>query len=111
MIEAKLIDGVKNSKVLIRGILEEELRLAPVLKGLPHAKLMSAIWVIQEKLGLVLFWGEKELVMPMESRNSFRLDRGWEPPKGWNGELFLSSYGFDTGPKPKHFVIELDFDK
>jgi hypothetical protein len=67
--------------------------------------------LIQEKLGFVLWWGSKELVMPMESRNSFRLDRGWEPPKTWEKELLLSSYGYDNGPTPKHFSIELDFDK
>jgi hypothetical protein len=111
MLDAKLIDGVKNLKVLIKGILETDLTLGPILKDLPHAKLMSAIWLVQEKLGLVLWWSETELIMPMESRNSFRLDRGWEPPKGWKGELLLSSYGIDNGPRPKHFVIELDFDK
>jgi hypothetical protein len=111
MLEAKLIDGVKNAKVIIKGVLEGEFEKASVLKGLSHAKLMSAIWAIQEKMGFVLWWDEKELIMPMESRNSIRLDRGWEPPKGWNGELLLNSFGYSNGPTPKHFVIELDFDK
>ena len=111
MLDAKFIDAAKNTKVIIKGVLEQELELTTVLKGLPHSKLMSAIWMVQEKMGFTLWWDEKSLIMPMESRNSFRLDRGWEPPKEWKGELLLASYGFSNGPTPKHFVIELDFDK
>jgi hypothetical protein len=106
------IDGSRNLTILVKGVLNEEMFLTPLLKGRTgKMKLTSALWLVQEKLGLVLWWDKHQIILPMESRNSIRLDRGWNSPDEWKGEILLSSFNFELGPKPKYFVIELEFDK
>jgi hypothetical protein len=109
------VDGQKNVTVLIKGILDEELRLTPILlveklSGQPKKmKLTEALWVVQEKMGIVLWWAKDTLILPMESRNSIRLDRGWDSPQNWQGIVMISS--FNWSQHYKYFTIELGFDK
>lgn len=80
-------------------------------------KLSSALWLIQEKLGVNLYWGGGKpsldrLIFPMESRNSVRFEQGVMSPKEWNQVLTVETFGFSRDPVPtKRFVILLDFDK
>ena len=111
----------RNLAIVVSGALDAELQLTNLLDGVTieferpeHSmKLTDAVWVIQEKMGFALFWDKEENypIMPMESRNSLRLDTGWKSPKEWTEGLWIKSFGFETGPKPKHFVFNLGFDK
>lgn len=88
--------------------------LTPVDSGIKERmKLGSVLWVVQEKLGLNLYWDKETLLMPLESRNSIRLDTGYSAPEGWDGRMWLSSYGFSLPPlsKQKAFFLTLDFDR
>lgn len=117
-------DGEKNLTVLIKGIITEDFGRTPIVdlaklkqpyEGLKGIRLDSVVWVIQEKLGLTLWWdesGEDSMAMPMESRNSMRFDEGVESPRireGWPGKLWLSSFNCNGGPKK--FLVILQFDK
>jgi len=108
-------DGSKNVTVLVKGILDEELHLTPILlaeklSGQPKKiKLTEALWLVQEKMGIALWWKKDDLIAPMESRNSIRLDRGWDSPKDWGGIILLSS--FNWSPNRKFFTLEVGFDK
>lgn len=71
----------------------------------------SALWTLQEKLGLRI-WTDSEtrpdtMLLLMESRNYLRLDRGI-PLEKWNGKLYLEPFNI---PEPKWFWFQLDFDK
>jgi len=125
-------EGEKNFSVLVKGILREELAPTPFLdisklkaprEGWKGLRLDSALWVIQEKLGIMLWWekpnGEGSLCLPMESRNGVRYDEGVPSPRkanDWSGVLYLSSFVSHGGSppstqQPKAFSILLDFDK
>ena len=75
-------------------------------------KLESAVWVVQEKLGINLKWTDEIPLIFMESRNSVRFDIGLHSPKDWDGRLKLE---MNDGNSPKlnnkEFLIVLDFDK
>ena len=93
-------------------------KLEPPREGWKGLRLDSAVWAIQEKMGLYLWWedpkGEEALVLPMESRNSVRFDEGIPSPRvenGWAGKMYLSSFRCEDGPLPKGFFVLLDFDK
>jgi hypothetical protein len=118
-------EGEKNLSVLIKGMARADFEPAPILdvaklkpprEGWKGLRLDSAVWAVQEKMGLYLWWGkpdgEGSLVMPMESRNSVRFDEGIPSPRiesGWKGILYLSS--FNCQMVPKGFFVLLDFDK
>lgn len=125
-------DGEKNVSVLIKGILREDLKPTPAFdiskvraprEGWKGLRLDSAVWMIQEKMGMMLWWdkpnGEESMALVMESRNGVRYDEGVPSPrkeKGWSGVLYLSSFVSaggtpPTGQVPKAFSILLDFDK
>lgn len=109
-----LADGNKNHTVLVTGALEADLLEPAVVVTMPSPslKLSSAIWLIQEKLGLILWWRGEELLFPMESRNSVRFDRSLDAPKDWDGRVLMTSFGFKSNAySPKHFTLLLDFDK
>jgi len=120
-------EGPKNLSVLVRGITKKDFTPVPILEldkleppreGWKGLRLDSAVWAIQEKMGLYLWWedpkGEEALVLPMESRNSVRFDEGIPSPRvenGWAGKMYLSSFRCEDGPLPKGFFVLLDFDK
>lgn len=71
----------------------------------------SALWTLQEKLGLRI-WMSREnkvenLLLLMESRNSLRLDRALQLDD-WAGKLYLEPFNVN---EPKWFWFQLDFDK
>lgn len=127
MISKIIKDGPKNFSLLVKGIVWEEFEPTPIIdigkleaprEGLKGLRLDSAAWTVQEKMGLLLWWGEpkgeEDLIFPMESRNSLRFDDGLISPrkdKGWRGILYLSSFRVKEGPIPKSFLVLLDFDK
>lgn len=119
---SRVAGGQRNITLHVTGVLKGELELTPIdledeeLQGkfdVKQAKLASLVWVIQEKLGLRLWWNEETPLLPMESRNAARFDNPIQPPKGWDGKLWLSSYHFDTEPRAdeKWFFFTLDFDR
>lgn len=107
----------KNLTLQIRGLVSKDYRdlsSFPVEekfdRGLP--KLSSALWVIQEKLCLYLWWNPEDLLLPMESRNSVRFDHALQPPEGWNGTMYLSASNWNKpDPMGKAFLLVLDFDR
>lgn len=112
-------DGSKNFTVLVTGLLLKDLPMTEIvwldkLNPKPAAcKIESLLWIVQEKMGLVLWWQEGNLIAPMESRNSVRPDRGWDSPRsGWSRTLSITSFGVRSNEfLPKHFTLVLDFDK
>lgn len=118
-------DGSKNFSILVKGIATKDFERTPILdlsklmpprEGWKGIRLDSAVWAIQEKAGLTLWWGaedgESDLALPMESRNAMRFDEGLMSPRvieGWKKILYLSS--FHVVDEPKKFMVILDFDK
>jgi hypothetical protein len=104
--------GGRNVTYQIRGIVTEgdfPLTEIKVGKGL---KLSSAVWVVQEKMGIQMWWIPTEPLLVMESRNSVRFETSLAPPEEWSGSLYINGFGF-AGP-PAHmklFTIVLDFDR
>ena len=121
-------DGAKNVSILVKGVLEENLKMTPIIdleklqmpsQGWKGLRLDSAVWAIQEKMGFHLWWDEcckeEHLVLPMESRNAMRFDEGIPSPRveaGWKGVIYLSSFRQDDpqGFRKWYFIL-LDFDK
>jgi hypothetical protein len=103
--------GGKNVTFHVTGILTGEMTFEEIAidRDKKDVKLASLVWLIQEKLGLVLWWDKKTEVLPMESRNSVRFDTSLRPPEGWDGSIYLTSFGF-AAPK-KLFFLVLDFDR
>lgn len=116
-------DASKNVGVWARGWTDPETPELTVLldtKSLtvdPHGKtlrtlsLVSALWTLQEKLGLYVWTSQERkpesLLLIMESRNFIRFDRDM-PLDGWKGKLYLEPFGaVDT----KWFWFQLEFDK
>jgi hypothetical protein len=119
-------DGQKNFSILIKGLVRGDFEATPIIntakiqapnQGWKGLRLDSALWLVQEKMGLYLWWrkpeGEEDLALVMESRNGLRFDEGLPSPrveKGWDGLMYLSSFNHQGGG-PKGFVVLLDFDK
>lgn len=75
-------------------------------------RLESVVWVIQEKLGVELYWDQDRPLWIMESRNSMRFDRGIPSPKDWGGSMWIRTVGFNNPvTETKLFFFVLDFDK
>jgi hypothetical protein len=119
--------GAKNHSILVKGFVRSDFTSTEILdmsdaiksSGLKGLRLDSAVWAIQEKMGLYLWWEkehtEENLALVMESRNGMRFDEGLPSPRvddGWKGKLYLSSFKHQTtGIGPAAFVLLLDFDK
>ena len=73
-------------------------------------------WLIEEKMGLRLWWKPGDFLLPLESRNSIRFDspmysRELAPPE-WDRKLWLSSHDAGSNTtKSKYFRIALDMEK
>jgi hypothetical protein len=114
----KVQSGHRNVTLHVRDMLTRPIMLEPIETGVKELKLTSLVWVIQEKMGLYLYWNKSnDLILPMESRNSLRFDTGIAAPSEWNGVLYLSTFGdIDTGYdgrniKQRAFFLALDFDR
>jgi hypothetical protein len=113
-----LADAGRNYTVRITAHLAQELELTPFLH-LPETRRRisfgAAYWLIQEKLGLALYWHEDRttgLLLVMESRNAVKCAPQLQPPLDWDGRLWLESFGFARVPEPPcRFVVTLDFDR
>lgn len=121
-------EGEKNFSVMIKGFCKEDFSSVPVIdieklkpptSGWKGVRLDSAVWAIQEKMGLYLWW-EKEVtedtfLLPLESRNGMRFDEGIPSPRvkdGWGKKIWLSGFNVNIAPAGvKSFFILLDFDK
>jgi|SRR5580700_639201 hypothetical protein len=119
-------DGPKNLTVLVKGISRESFgpelvfdlaKLQKPREGWKGLRLDSAIWIIQEKGGIGLWWGqdwsEENFFLLMESRNSFRPDTGISSPRmddGWGGKLFATGANRIAGAGMAYF-FSLDFEK
>lgn len=112
----RVAGGQRNTTLHITGCIENDIPMTPVYTGTKETgtmKLGSILWVIQEKLGIYLWWNKEQLLMPLESRNAIRLDAGYVAPKDWDGNMYISSYNFAVEPrcKTKAFFLLLDFDR
>jgi len=118
-------DGPKNLTILAKGIAMREdppslvfdlAKLQKPREGWKGVRLDSAVWIMKEKFGIVLWWQypagkEEDIFLVMESRNSFRPDTGIPSPRvedGWGGKLF--AVGFNS-PEPMGYFFSLDFEK
>jgi hypothetical protein len=123
MIVQVIKDGPKNLSVLVRGLIRRDFKPTPIVEldkltapreGWKGLRLDSAVWAIQEKMGLYLWWEDGDgFVLPMESRNAMRFDEGISSPRienGWKGKVWLSSFKCDESRIMGFFVL-LDFDK
>lgn len=107
--------GERNHSLIVKGILEDDFNeLTPILKweGERPPKIVSILWVIQEKLGIHLWWGKDDPFITMESRNGFSPVRQITPPDGWEGTLYMTAYGVKSNEYlPKHFWFTIEIDK
>jgi hypothetical protein len=97
---------------------EGDLPLTPIdldadkhLRTVARAKLETLVWVVQEKLVVHLFWkcgAVDSFVMPLESRNSVKLEAAIAPPDDWDGKLYVQTENW--APPGKTFFIVLGFD-
>jgi hypothetical protein len=111
---SRVAGGQRNVTLHVTGVLTKgDLPLTPIDLGDQGLKLTSLVWLVQEKLGLCLWWDKETELLPMESRNSVRFDTSLKPPEGWDGKLWLSSFNFSFGPSvaKKVFFVVLDFDR
>lgn len=120
----QVIGGRRNVTLHITGMLSEgdlqltSLDLDPERRletgMLSRGKLANLLWIVQEKLVVLPYWtsdGNDDLIMPMESRNSVRLDPAIQAPKAWDGRLWFETLGWAMpAPNDKWFFIALDFD-
>lgn len=115
-------DGSRNASVHVVGAYWDPLPLCVFdaqkhFKEAKRIKIESLVWLLQEKLTLLLYWShpdENDFMLPMESRNYVRFDRGLESPKTWNGELWVKPENIKRSEEDtldKHFMFILDLDK
>jgi hypothetical protein len=127
MIFEVIKDGEKNHSFMVKGIIIPDAdvvkapqivldldKISPPSLGWKGLRLDSALWIVQEKMLLKLFWEKQQdevnLIFPMESRNSVRFDEGMRSPRvtHWEKKIWMRAVGVDA---PKAFMFILDFDK
>ena len=128
-----LENGSRNAKVLVTGLIQADLPPVKVfgLEDLQATalKIEGIVWVIQEKLGLRMWWGigeaqasgiplltDANLIFVMESRNAVRLDHGLDSPRRsekWDKTVWMDSFNFGAAPteKTKAFTLIIYLDK
>ena len=114
----KVHGGGKNLVYVISGIVdkEDEYKAHCLISELDRTiKLASVAFLVQEKMGLQLWWDEAltEPMLPVESRGAFRFD-GVRPPLDWKCQIWMRPFKVciseDDYPT-KMFVMSLDFDR
>ena len=111
--------GARNHSLVVKGILDSDIvEPQPIMVWTQEfkPKIVQLHWIVQEKMGLRLWWEEDEGIessfITMESRNVFKPPVAVVPPDGWGNRLFLTSFGIDSNPYvPKHFWLAIDIDK
>jgi len=112
-----LADAQRNYTVRLVGHLTSDIARMPCLElpeGRRRISLDRASWLIQEKMGLALYWTQHDasLLLVMESRNAMSCAPELQPPPEWDGRLWLESFGFARVPDPPaRFTVTLDFDR
>lgn len=118
-----LSDSDKNVKVQVRGFFVADLEEPAVvldldkLKNAPRGlRIDSFWWLIEEKMGLRLWWNPGHLLIPMESRNGFRPDLPFSSAtlagEGWGRKLLLTNHSTASGlTKCKYFTFGFDAEK
>lgn len=121
MITTSIIsDGNKNASILIKGFVTADI-IDPMvvldldkLKDTPkNIRIDGLWWLIEEKLGLRLWWSPGHILVPMESRNSLRPDNPLAGPSGnWDRKILLTTHDAKSGSTPiKYFIVSLDLEK
>ena len=118
LVDVDVHDSTKNVKVIVRGFISPdddqsgkcEVLHLDQLKDKPRGlRLDSIVWLIEEKAGLRLYWGD-DFLLPMESRNSMRFDTPLSSPqKNWKRTIMLEAV--KTESVSKAFFLLLDMDK
>lgn len=111
--------GGRNVAVRLTGEVRRPVQPTPVIiprESISEAhKLVSILWVIQEKMWMTLQWEKDVPFLVLESRNALRFDIPDTAPKDWDGKMWLAAYNQDGKygghDQPKTFLISLDFDK
>jgi hypothetical protein len=111
-----LADAGRNYTVRVVGIVNGDLVPRQIITHNGRLRVARVVWLIQEKMGLTLWWGEERcadnLMMVMESRNAVAYSPPLQPPESWAGQIWLRSFGYDRVPDlPAHFTFTLDFDR
>lgn len=118
-----LSDSSKNLKAIVRGFFTSDLIEPTVvldldkLKDSPqHIRIDSLWWLMEEKMGLRLWWDNGQLLVPMESRNSMRFDHPLSSreltSEKWTRKLYITSHSIESGlTKQKYFTFGLDAEK
>ena len=107
----------RNHTLVVKGILDDDIvEPYPIVewKGDRLPKIRGMLWILQEKMGIHLWWNYKtqDNFITMESRNFVRFDYPFEPPEGWDKVLYMTAYGVKSNEyMPKHFWFLLDIDK
>lgn len=83
--------------------------------GFRTLQLTSALWTLNEKMGLLLWTHEAaedpaELLLLMESRNGLRPDRPYQLPADWDGRLWLEPFNLENATCG-WFSFTLEMDK
>jgi len=118
-------DASKNCTAWVRGELQpedegkliefldlEKIAVAATGRKATTLQLASALWTLQEKMGLVIWTSEDahpchHMLLLMESRNFIRFDRTVQL-NDWDGKLYMEAFKVD---ERKRFWFQLDFDK
>jgi len=118
-----LSDSSKNVKIQVRGFFTEDLvepavvldldKLTSAPRGL---RIDSFWWLLEEKMGIRLWWSPGQLLLPMESRNAFRPDLPFSSTSlasdSWDRKIWMTSHSINSGiTKSKYFVFGLDAEK
>lgn len=109
------LDG-KNVVVQVTAVISADLSMEPIYrvteaKGI---KIDGILWLVQEKMGLLLWWGKDDFLLPLESRGANTFSGGIHKriDDTWDGQIFISTFGFKSNDlKPKHFFLSLDMDR
>ena len=100
-------DGDKHLTVQVAGVLREE-RMQILFESSRRLRIDSVLFLIQEKAGILLWWGKDDLVLPMESRGAFSFASPIVSPEDWDKKLWISAFNV---VQPKHFFFTLDCEK
>ena len=117
MLRIEIPQDGKNITLQVTGfLLKGDLEPTPIyISPGGGIRLDSAVWLIQEKMGIFLWRDKDDLLLPLESRGSARFDSGITLKKnvGWGGQLLISTFGFNSGitMKVKGFHLTLDMDR
>lgn len=113
-------DGNKNASVLVRGFVTTDITDPMVVLDLDKLKdspknirVDGLWWMLEEKLGIRLWWSPGQILLPLESRNAFRPDNPLVgPANGWSRKILMTTHDAKSATTPvKYFVFSMDLEK